>query len=312
MLLQEIKNIFRSELDPLYERTEVDSFFGLFIERYLNLPSLVLALQPDLILTKAQEQPFFEGLTRLRQEEPIQYIFGEAHFMGFDLEVNQHVLIPRPETEGLIRWALATEALRATRDMDAGLSNPTETGVKGNLDTQDESIFRILDIGTGSGCIAIVLGKTFPKAEVYALDISEKALEVAGNNAKKYDTDIKFIHADILHLDKMEVKFDMIISNPPYVWETEKKVMRNNVKKYEPETALYVPDEDPLKFYKPIIDFATKHLADNGLLFFETNPLSIIGVKKCLLKSGFVDVELKNDIYGKSRMLCACWNSPEA
>ena len=247
MLLKEIKKIYHNELDAVYGEAEVDSFFYLAIEHFLNLERFVLALQPNLVIEKSEEQPLFETLSQLRLEKPIQYILGSTQFMELDFKVNEHVLIPRPETEELVRWIIDDHKSVQSRKLT------------------------ILDIGTGSGCIAISLAKYLKKTQVYALEISESALEIAKENAIENQVDIEFIHGDILKLDKLEVKFDIIVSNPPYVRMLEKNKIKSNVVENEPGIALFVSDDDPLVFYKKIVRFAVLNLKNNGSLYFEIN-----------------------------------------
>ncbi|UOY06942.1 peptide chain release factor N(5)-glutamine methyltransferase [Muricauda sp. SCSIO 64092] len=279
MLLKEIKTLFHKELDDIYPKTEVDSFFSLFLEHYLKLERFILALQPEYVLSKSEEQPFFEGLARLKLEEPVQYILGKAYFRDIELRVNKHVLIPRPETEELVEWVI------------------------GELKTQN-SEFNILDIGTGSGCIAISLSKAFPNAQVFAMDISKGALEVARQNARTNQVDIHFMEADILNPElTLDHKFEIIVSNPPYVRELEKVEMRDNVTKYEPHRALFVSDKDPLLFYRAIVQFAKKQLKPRGGLFLEINQYLSSESKKLMLENDFGQVELRKDIFGNFRML---------
>ncbi|WP_422348230.1 peptide chain release factor N(5)-glutamine methyltransferase [Flagellimonas sp.] len=280
VLLKEIKDIFHKELDPIYAAEEVDSFFHLCIEHYLHLERFTLVLQPDLVLTKEEETPLFEALSKLRLEEPLQYILGTAHFMDLDFKANEHVLIPRPETEELVEWVISDCQVERSRDL------------------------RILDIGTGSGCIAIALAKKFPDANVYALDVSEKAIGVAKENAKLNGVDVTFVHQDILNPDfKLELEFDVIVSNPPYVRELEKVEIKNNVKKYEPHVALFVQDEDPLLFYKTITQFAISHLGKKGKLYFEINQYLGKETQALLEAHNFLEIELRKDIFGNDRML---------
>ncbi len=280
VLLKEIKNIFHKELDPIYATEEVDSFFHLCVEHYLQLGRFVLVLQPDLVLTKEEETPLFEALSKLKLEEPLQYILGTAHFMDLDFKVNEHVLIPRPETEELVEWVILDCQVERSRDL------------------------RILDIGTGSGCIAIALAKKFPDANVYALDVSEQAIGVAKENAKLNGVDVTFIHQDILDPDfELELEFDVIVSNPPYVRELEKEGIKDNVKKYEPHVALFVQDEDPLLFYKAITQFAISHLKKKGKLYFEINQYLGKETQALLEAHNFLEIELRKDIFGNDRML---------
>lgn len=277
MLLRDIKAIFHKELDGNYGREEVDSFFYLFLEHYLKLERFTLVLQPGYTLTKEEEHPFFEGLSRLKNEEPVQHILGKSHFMDFELIVNKNVLIPRPETEELVNWVIS------------------------EIEKKDSEV-RILDLGTGSGCIAIALAKVFPQAQIYALDISEEALGVATANAELNGVDVVFIRGDILNLN-LDLKFDVILSNPPYVRELEKARMQNNVIDHEPSSALFVSDTDPLVFYRAIVAFANTNLMDKGKLYFEINQYLANETKALLVDNDFEQVELRKDIFGNFRML---------
>lgn len=186
MLLKEIKDIFHKELGDIYPKEEVDSFFYACIEHYLKLERFILAIQPNLVLTKEEEQPLFEALSELKLETPLQYILGTAHFMDMELQVNENVLIPRPETEELVQWILEDSQVKKQFKLDAERSRSVIS-----TPLNDRSL-RILDIGTGSGCIAIALAKNLPSAQVYALDVSEKALEVAQKNAESNKVDVIF------------------------------------------------------------------------------------------------------------------------
>ncbi|MDT0607260.1 peptide chain release factor N(5)-glutamine methyltransferase [Croceitalea rosinachiae] len=277
MQLSEIKNIFHKELLELYPKEEIDSFFYQSIEHFLKLERFVLVMQPNLALTKDEERPLFETLARLNQEEPLQYIFGRAYFMDLTLKVNGNTLIPRPETEELVQWIIS------------------ET-------KNHKPQIRILDIGTGSGCIAISLAKAFPKAKVYALDISKEALQIAKENAVSNGVFIEFIQADILNFN-LDLTFDIVVSNPPYVRELEKKKIQNNVKKHEPEIALFVPDNDPLLFYKAIGEFANSNLGEKGNLYLEINQYLGSETKSLLENQNFIKIEVKKDIFENNRML---------
>ena len=278
MLLKEIKNIYHSELDPIYPKEEVDSFFYLTIAHHLNLERFVLALQPNLTLSKKEEQPLFEVLAQLRLKKPIQYILGSTHFMDMDFKVNENVLIPRPETEELVRWVLEDYRMDGNKEIS------------------------ILDIGTGSGCIAISLAKNMKRAKVYGLDISKKALEVAKENAVKNQVEVEFLNADILNMEYFKEKVDVIVSNPPYVRLLEKEKMKPNVIENEPGSALFVPDNDPLVFYRKINELAKKNLKSGGRLYLEINQY--MGKEtKALFENGFIEVELRKDMFGNDRML---------
>ena len=294
MLLREIKNVFHLELDPLYPKEEVDSFFYLLLEHHLNLERFILALRPDLILSKEEEKPLFEALAQLKLNRPIQYILGNTTFMDIDLYVDEHVLIPRPETEELVRWIID----EYSEEIDLNSLSKKRRG----------STLNILDIGTGSGCIAIALAKNLLNAKVFALDISESALEVAKKNAVINDVAITFVQEDILKLKLFNciqkgLKFDVIVSNPPYVRDKEMKEMSRNVLDHEPGLALFVRDENPLLFYKSIVRFAQKHLNAEGFLYFEVNQHLGEDTRRLLEANNFQDIELRKDIFGKDRML---------
>ncbi|WP_350285539.1 peptide chain release factor N(5)-glutamine methyltransferase [uncultured Croceitalea sp.] len=287
MLLAEIKNIYHNELVELYPKTEIDSFFYSTIEHFLQLERFALVIQPQLTLTKSEEQPLFETLSRLKQEEPLQYILGEIYFMDFKLKVNEHTLIPRPETEELISWVLETSQNKNTI--------PT---------TYANESLKVLDIGTGSGCIAIALAKALPHAHVTAIDISNEALQLAQENARLNTVKVNFVQADILAITKIEwTEFDIIISNPPYVRELEKPKMNNNVKLYEPPTALFVPDTNPLLFYEAIANFAGSALKNEGQLYLEINQYLGKETKSLFAAHNFTAIELKKDIFENQRML---------
>ncbi len=277
MRLQEIKNIFHKILIDVYPFEEINSFFYMLIEHYLNLPRFILAAEPNYTLTKQEEQPLFEALQKLVLEIPVQHIIGVASFMDMDFKVNKNVLIPRPETEELVRWIVEDNK-------------------------KNSSPITILDIGTGSGCIAISLAKNLPQVKVYALDVSDSALKVARENTQRNKTNVTFHQADILKLNTLEIKFDVIVSNPPYVRELEKKEISNNVKNNEPHLALFVADKNPLVFYKTIVDFAQNNLKQHGSLYFEINQY-LGNETKQLLDASFSEIELRKDMFGNERML---------
>ncbi|MFS4468142.1 peptide chain release factor N(5)-glutamine methyltransferase [Maribacter sp. 2210JD10-5] len=282
MLLREIKNIFHKELDSIYGKEETASFFFLLIEHYFGLERFILALQPDYIINKTEESQLFRGLNELKTEKPIQYITGTTHFMDLEFNVASGVLIPRPETEELVRWVLE--------------------------DYQDlgNSGIQILDIGTGSGCIAVSLAKNLPKAKISALDLSKKALIIARENAVKNRVDINFIERDILKSDiVIDQKFNVIVSNPPYVRKMEKKDMRKNVLVYEPDMALFVDDETPLLFYGHILEFTKDHLVSEGWIYLEINQYLGQEMVTLLEKHNFKKIELKKDMFGNDRMIKA-------
>lgn len=280
MLLRDVKDIFHKELNGIYRREEIDSFFYRMQEHHLGLERFVLVLQPELTISKAEETLFFEGLAQLKLEKPIQYILGSAYFLGMRLQVNTHTLIPRPETEELAQWIIDDE-------------------------NNGKRHLKILDIGTGTGCIAIALAKHLPSTKVYALDISQGALALAAENARHHGVYLSLHLADILKGYQMDTKFDIIVSNPPYVRESEKKTMKNNVLAYEPPSALYVPDEDPLLFYRGIAELAKAHSAPTGRLYLEINQYLGRETQQLLKDHNFNEIELRKDIYGNERMLKA-------
>ncbi|MEM9141410.1 MAG: peptide chain release factor N(5)-glutamine methyltransferase [Bacteroidota bacterium] len=297
MQLKAIRTIYHTELDTLYGTEEVDHFFYLALGHYLGLERFILAVQPQYALAKREEQPLFETLAQLKQERPIQYILGKAHFMDLEFTVNSNVLIPRPETEDLVRWIF-------------GEIGSTKYHTLTSDDKTNNSEFNILDIGTGSGCIAIALAKNLANATVYAFDISKKALATARKNAEDNKVQVEFLEVDILHFKRdiaslLNTRFDIIVSNPPYVREMEKKEIRKNVKAYEPSMALFVPDDDPLLFYKAIMKFSKQHLKSGGKLFFEINQYLAQETEQLLKDFGFTDIALRKDIFGNDRMLKA-------
>ncbi|SHI94756.1 peptide chain release factor N(5)-glutamine methyltransferase [Pseudozobellia thermophila] len=287
MQLKEIKNIFHKELGSLYPPEEVNSFFYLLIEHYLGMERFVLALQPNLTVSKDEEQPLFEALSQLRLGRPIQYVIGQADFMDLEFLVNDKVLIPRPETEELVRWILD--------DVNDGRGK----GGVGEL--------KILDIGTGSGCIAVALAKNLPKAEVHALDVSGLALEVARKNAVRNAVDIQFLEVDILKGPELPDAFDVIVSNPPYVREKEKAEMHANVLDNEPDMALFVSDGDPLLFYRAIARFSKGGLKKEGRLYLEINQYLGKETQELLKEHNFSEIELRKDMFENDRMIRACF-----
>jgi release factor glutamine methyltransferase len=275
--ISDLKSNFKKTLSELYPSEEIQSFFNILSEKYLNLSRIEIALNRDRRLTETEAEKFQKAILRLQNHEPIQYIIGETEFYGLPFKVNKHTLIPRPETEELVEWIL---------------SGFPPSGARG-----------ILDIGTGTGCIAISLAKNLPNAKISALDISEEALKIAEANAKLNKVEVNFFQTDILAAETLPKKYDVIVSNPPYVRELEKKQMQQNVLKYEPHSALYVKDEDPLLFYRAISRLAKNHLNPGGKLFFEINEYLAYEMTELLKAEGFKNIEIKKDIYGKDRML---------
>ena len=269
MTLQDFKLKMISELSSIYEMDELNSIFNLLSEDYLKIPRSKILLADEIDLNESNQILFLNALRRLKTHEPIQYVLGKTTFMDLEFKVNNSVLIPRPETEELVRLML-----------------------KEDLDGKE-----ILDIGTGSGCIAISLAKNLPNAKVSALEISKDALEIAKENAKSNNIDIEFIHADIFEYQP-EKKYDIIVSNPPYVLESEKSFMKKNVLDFEPELALFVIDKNPLKYFEMIIIFSKKVNAD--YIFFEINSNNALNHKEFFKKFNF-DYSLFDDLSEKKR-----------
>ncbi|MEO8515200.1 MAG: peptide chain release factor N(5)-glutamine methyltransferase [Flavobacterium sp.] len=277
MLLKDYRNQFKSELDGLFDEKEIESFFYIILDAFHQLKRVDLVLKPEVELDSIQLLQWETVLHQLKEHKPIQYILGETEFFGLPFYVNENTLIPRPETEELVEWILSV--------------NKTKTE---NL--------KILDIGTGSGCIAISLAKNLPNAKVYAIDVSEKALVTAQKNAERNNVTVTFLHKNILETENLEEIFDIIVSNPPYVRNLEKAEINKNVLAYEPHLALFVEDEDALIFYRKITELATKNLSENGQLYFEINQYLGAGMISLLQKHNFKKIELRKDIYGNDRM----------
>ena len=278
--IKEYKTQFITNLLPFYDEMEVESFFYLILENQRQLRRIDLALDIDLQFSAEEILIWNVILEKLQLEIPIQYILGTTHFYGLEFNVNENVLIPRPETEELVEWIIssAVNMLKFT-----------------NL--------KILDIGTGSGCIAISLAKNIPNAEVFAIDISDKALATAKENADLNEVAVAFIQKNILETNDLEQQFDIIVSNPPYVRNLEKAEIKSNVLANEPHLALFVEDNDALIFYRKIAELATKNLSLEGKLFFEINQYLGKETVELLEKMHFKNIELRKDIYGNDRMI---------
>ena len=287
MLLKQYKTHFFDSLKNIQDEQEIESFFFILTEYLHNIKRVDVALNPNFELSDAEVEKWNTILADLQQEKPIQYITGEAWFYGLQFEVNENTLIPRPETEELVEWILSSSIIH----------HPSS----------------ILDIGTGTGCIPIALKANLPQANVSAIDVSDKALEVAKRNAVSNKVDINFIQANILEVEDLSQlqspithhpsPYNIIVSNPPYVRNLEKEEIKKNVLDYEPHLALFVEDTDALLFYRKIAQLALKNLTPNGLLFFEINQYLGKETIELLQNLGFKNVELKKDIYGNDRMI---------
>ena len=286
MKIKEYRTQFIQELTPIYDVGEAESFFYLIVEEKHQLKRIDLALHPDLVFSEAEIVIWNSILEQLKQEIPVQYLLGKTSFYGLDFEVNENVLIPRPETEELVEWILKRQKL-----------NPETSG--------ESKKIHILDIGTGSGCIAISLAKNLPNATVFAIDVSEKALATARKNAENNSVNVTFINQNILETGDLQQQFDIIVSNPPYVRNLEKEEIKKNVLDNEPHLALFVEDNDALIFYKKIAELAQKNLSENGQLYFEINQYLGEEMIDLLEKMNFAAIELRKDIYGNDRMIRA-------
>ncbi|WP_424494379.1 peptide chain release factor N(5)-glutamine methyltransferase [Salinimicrobium sp. GXAS 041] len=278
MKISHFRDFFKKELQEEYPKGEVGSFFNILAEEYLGMSRLEMALNPHKEISVEIRGKFENALQRLKDQEPIQHIVGETAFFGLTFKVNRHVLIPRPETEELVAWILEAVSEEMQKEI------------------------RILDIGTGSGCIAISLAKNLPQAKISAIDVSPEALKMAKSNAILNGVKINFIQQDILEMKALQERYDVIVSNPPYVRELEKKEMQKNVLEHEPASALYVKDEDPLIFYQKITSLAQKSLNPGGFLFFEINQY-LSAETESILKAENFTTHLKKDIFGNDRML---------
>jgi release factor glutamine methyltransferase len=275
----EIISLYHQELSHFYRKDETDRFLRLLFETWKNWNRASLAMNKTTMLDTEIAGRFRDALEALKRREPIQYIIGVSWFMDFPVNVNNHVLIPRPETEELVQWILEDQKAKNGRAPE------------------------ILDIGTGSGCIAIALKRSNQEASVTGIDISEEALKIASENAKINNCPVRFLKADILNMDGFEEvrECDVIVSNPPYITPEDQPFMEKNVMDHEPHLALFVPSEDPLKFYKAILQLAKICLKKEGRIYFEINEKYGREIKELLISYGFSDAEIRKDFFGKDR-----------
>jgi release factor glutamine methyltransferase len=275
----------KSQLSTIYDDRETAKIADMIMEKLTGLTKTQRLIQKGQALNAGQEEKLNHFIEELLNHKPVQYVLHEAWFAGMKFYVNEHILIPRPETEELARHIISDSQL-----------------------TIYHSPLTILDIGTGSGCIAIALKKEIKDSIVYALDISTEALEIANVNATTNNVEIDFFQADILNMQQNKIlpQLDIIVSNPPYIKQTEAKEMALNVLLHEPKEALFVPDDDALLFYKAIADFALQYLKPNsGKLYFEINEMMGRDVAELLEKKGFSSVKIKKDVQGKDRIVAA-------
>jgi release factor glutamine methyltransferase len=286
--MKTIKDVFLSfqqGLSEVYDTREIEAIALLVLEEITDMSRAKIKAFPEDDVPGEAAEKIQSILEELKTGRPVQYILGNTEFYGLNFLVNPATLIPRPETEELVEWVIESQKLKV----------------------KSQKSFSILDIGTGSGCIAISLKKNLPNANVATIDISPEALHTAKQNAVINDVEVEFIEQDILN-PKSELehsKFEVIISNPPYVTLVDKAQMHQNVTGFEPHTALFVPENDPLIFYKAIADFAIKHLENKGLLFFEINENFGKETVELLSNKGFTDIELRKDMSGRDRMVKA-------
>jgi len=270
------KALFSQTMSSVYDQNEITSLYRLFLEDYLQVSPHVHLYTPQDELNSIQMEKFNKGLSRLNQSTPIQYLTQKAFFCDLNFKVNSSVLIPRPETEDLVRIIYDIHQKKGAENL------------------------KILDLGTGSGCIAIALKSQFKKASVIGVDISQKALDVAKYNAELHKTPIDFVLEDLGDY-RSDITFDIVVSNPPYVLESEKVLMHPNVLNYEPETALFVPDNDPLKYYKAIVQSINFGTLKTRSLFLEINPKCLDALIDLMKPLG--TIEIHKDLSEKKRFI---------
>ncbi len=275
----DIRSHYKRKLCEIYEEKEADNMLFMILMEFAGLNKAGILINHDQAVSESELLKIHFAVKDLLKEKPIQYILGKTEFYGLPFVVNSKVLIPRPETEEIV--ALVIEELKL---------NPNRN---------------VLDIGTGSGCIAITIKKNIPEARVVALDVSDFAIEVAQLNAEINEVEIGFSKLDMLLPEKWNLKnsFDVIVSNPPYVRKSEKELMKKNVLDYEPGIALFVEDENPLIFYKAIAEFGQKYLNIGGKLFCEINQYLSEETQQLFAKQGYANVQVKNDMSGNPRII---------
>ena len=283
MTLNEARTVLTKELKNVYESDELRNIIELVTEHITNMSRVEQVKNKVPYLTCTQLEDLDAITERLKKNEPVQYVLGEAWFAGMKFKVNKNVLIPRPETEELVDWIVKESQKLKVKSQN------------------------IIDIGTGSGCIPITIKKKLQEANVSAIDVCSETLFTATENAIELNTDVNFLLLDFLDEEKWKelAQYDIIVSNPPYVKQSEINTMHERVKEFEPHLALFVPDNDPLLFYKKLSDFSMKHLNAGGKLFVEINEALGEAVSSLFRSAGFVNIELKKDMQGKDRMVMA-------
>ncbi len=278
MRLIEARNQFRTSLKGLHTVAECDYYFKMILSSLLDIDPISIALEPNLNLQSSQQSKLKSVLEDLLTEKPLQYILGEVPFRKLNLKVNPSVLIPRPETEELVGWIL---------------EDYTKLNHKVDL----------IDLGTGSGCIALSLKKEQSFFSVYALDIDQSILDLVQQNAEENKLEINCIKGDINDLYKLKLKVEVIVSNPPYITPKEKEEIKNNVLNFEPHQALFVPQDNPLLYYQKILEYAQENLQSKGRIYFEINPLFESEMEALIFSFDSYTITKRLDIFGKIRML---------
>jgi release factor glutamine methyltransferase len=298
--MKTIKDVFlafQQQLQTVYDSREIEAIALLVLEEIIDMSRTKIKAFPEEEIPADAAEKFQGILQELKTGKPVQYILGSTEFYGLRFLVNPATLIPRPETEELVEWVIGESKKLKVDSLKSGVESKK---------------LNILDIGTGSGCIAISLKKNLTDAIVTAIDISPEALKTAKQNAVINDVEVEFFEQDILAKVKSEIensKFDIIVSNPPYVTLEDKLKMHTNVTDFEPHIALFVPKHDPLIFYKAIANFAVDQLAENGRLFFEINENYGKETVELFNSKGFTDIELRQDMSSKNRMVKATWEA---
>jgi release factor glutamine methyltransferase len=296
MKLHEAEQHIKKELQKLYEEQEAATIAGLAIEHITGLSKAQRVSRKEEALSSSQIDRLHHDLNRLKDHEPIQYIMNKAWFYGMELYVDKNVLIPRPETEELVRWII-----------DDVKQSGKEVFIKKAMKADETTQLKILDVGTGSGCIALALKKEMPRAEVWGCDVSEEALNVGRRNGSSLDIRVDFQGMNFLDeaQQKLLPTVDILVSNPPYVPLKDKLQMHSNVVDHEPHTALFVPDNDALIFYRSLAEFGKKRLYENGSIYMEIHEDLGQDVLQVFKENGYGKVELRKDMQGKDRMIKA-------
>lgn len=276
--LIDVRNYYRKTLKDYYSKNEIDFYFKILINSFFNWDSTLIALNPKKQLTILESSKLIKTINNLKKFKPIQYITGESFFMGLKFKVNKNVLIPRQETEELVEWI-----------------------INDNRDFQNK--INVIDIGTGSGCIAISLSKKKRNFNLTAIDNSDKSLLVAKENARLNKVKINFINNDILKPLNDKTIYDIVISNPPYIADSEIKNIEDKVLKFEPYNAIFVDKKNPLIFYKAIIDFSLSNLKKEGKIYFEINPIFYNSLLTLIESYNKFNLVVKKDISSKNRMI---------